>query len=79
MLEILSSNRDLKDEVKKGEKMLVVDIEKLPSYEIGLEKGLEKGKLDSALVVMQKYNLPAKEVAKDFKIPLELLLKHLQK
>ena len=43
MLEILSTNRDLANELKKGEDMLVVDIEKLPSYELGLEKGLQKG------------------------------------
>jgi len=43
MVEILSSNRDLEDAVKKGEEMLKVDIQKMPSYQIGLEKGVLKG------------------------------------
>jgi len=44
MIEILSSNRDLEEKVKEGEKMLVVDIERMPSYQIGLEQGIEKGR-----------------------------------
>jgi hypothetical protein len=44
MLEILSENRDLTQAVKEAEKMLSdIDITRLPSYEIGLESGLEKG------------------------------------
>ncbi len=43
MVEILSTNRDLEEQVKKGEEMLRVDIEKMPSFTIGLERGLEKG------------------------------------
>ncbi len=44
MLEILSDNRDLKDVIKEAELMLTqVDVERLPSYELGMEKGMEKG------------------------------------
>ncbi len=44
MLEILSENRNLRDYIKEAEAMLTrIDIEKLPSYELGLEKGMEKG------------------------------------
>jgi len=43
IIEILSSNRDLEEKVKEGEKMLVVDIERMPSYQIGLEQGMEQG------------------------------------
>ncbi len=44
MLEILSENRDLKENIKEAEKMLTqVDVEKLPSYELGMERGLERG------------------------------------
>jgi len=44
MLEVLSENRDLKDYIKEAEAMLTqVDVEKLPSYELGLEQGLERG------------------------------------
>ncbi len=43
MLEVLSTNRDLKAIVQEEEKMLSVKWEDLPSYEIGLEKGREEG------------------------------------
>jgi len=43
MVNVLSTNRNLKDEVKKGTDMLSVDIEKTPFYELGMEKGIEKG------------------------------------
>ena len=37
MLEVLSTKRDL------GEQMFKVDIERLPSFQIGEERGLERG------------------------------------
>jgi predicted transposase/invertase (TIGR01784 family) len=40
MVEVLSTNRNLETTVKKGEEMLNVDVEKLPSFNIGLEKGI---------------------------------------
>jgi hypothetical protein len=40
-VEIFSTNRDLEKYVDKGEEMLAVDIEKLPSFNRGLEKGIE--------------------------------------
>ena len=43
MVEVLSTNRDLEDKVRKGEEMLTVDIERIPSYNIGLERGIKKG------------------------------------
>lgn len=44
ILEILSDNRDLKAQIKEAEQMLTrIDVERLPSYEIGLERGLERG------------------------------------
>jgi hypothetical protein len=82
MLETLSQNRDLKNTLKEVENMLRnIELEKLPSYEIGLEKGVEKGrqeeKLDSALIMINDFNLPPKEVAKKIDLPLEMILKHL--
>ncbi|MCH9740830.1 MAG: hypothetical protein K0U38_08335 [Epsilonproteobacteria bacterium] len=41
-VEIFSTNRNLEKYVDKGEEMLAVDIEKLPSFNRGLEKGIEK-------------------------------------
>jgi len=44
MLEELSENRNLKKQVKEGERMLTeIDYKKLPSYELGFEMGAEKG------------------------------------
>jgi hypothetical protein len=44
MLEELSENRDLKENIKKGEKMLTdFDVTKYPSYELGFESGIEQG------------------------------------
>ena len=44
MLEILSDNRNLKAYIKEAEAMLTqVDVERLPSYELGMERGMERG------------------------------------
>jgi predicted transposase/invertase (TIGR01784 family) len=43
MINILSSNRDLEDEVAKGAEMLSVDIEKTPFYKMGIKKGIKDG------------------------------------
>lgn len=44
MLQILSGNRDLSTQFKEAEKMLTrIEVEKLPFYQIGMERGLEKG------------------------------------
>ena len=45
MLETLSENRRLQPNIDEAKHMLTeVDIQKLPSYNWGLEKGLEKGR-----------------------------------
>nr|VFK47264.1 MAG: Predicted transposase YdaD [Candidatus Kentron sp. TC]VFK49030.1 MAG: Predicted transposase YdaD [Candidatus Kentron sp. TC]VFK63526.1 MAG: Predicted transposase YdaD [Candidatus Kentron sp. TC] len=44
MLHILSLNRDLDQQIKEAEKMLTkIDIERIPSYQLGMERGMEKG------------------------------------
>jgi len=44
MLEVLSENRDLKAQVRKAEHMLTqIEIERLPSFAIGFERGEAKG------------------------------------
>lgn len=59
MLEILSENRDLKRQVEEAERMLTqIDIERMPSYAIGLERGesrgLERGRaVEKRLIVRQ--------------------------
>ena len=50
MLEILSENRHLQTTIKEAEQMLTqIDRRKLPSYQLGLEQGLEQGALKSKL------------------------------
>jgi hypothetical protein len=54
MLEILSDNRDLRPYIKEAEAMLThVEIERLPSYDLGMERGMEKG-LEKGLVVGER-------------------------
>ena len=43
MIDILSENRDLKDEIKRSAKMLDIDIEKTFIYEEAMTKGMQKG------------------------------------
>ena len=59
MLEVLSTNRDLNDQLKEAEAMLKeIDRTQLPSYELGLEdgieKGIEKGRFEGTLAVARK-------------------------
>ena len=52
MLHILSVNRDLKKEIKEAEKMLTrIDMTRIPSYQLGMEKGREQG--EAALLTRQ--------------------------
>jgi len=44
MLEILATNRDLNLNIREELEMLTIEFEKLPTYQMGMEKGLERGK-----------------------------------
>jgi len=43
MLDILASNRDFNIDIFEELKMLAIDVEKLATYRLGMEKGIEKG------------------------------------
>ena len=43
MLDILAGNRDLNLNIREELDMLAIDVEKLATYQMGLEKGIEKG------------------------------------
>ena len=43
MLDVLAANRDLQSVIKEAEPMLSIPIEKLATYELGMEKGLAQG------------------------------------
>jgi len=81
MLEILANHRQLNIDIKEAYDMLNIDIERLPSYQIGLEQGLEqglergekRGKLESqqqiaaTLINMQ---FPLEQIASITQLPL---------
>ena len=84
MLETLSENRDLKEKLKEAEEMLrEIKFEDLPSYEIGFERGIEKGiekkALEDAIIMIKKFNLKVKDVARELKIPIKEIEKRLSK
>ncbi len=43
MLDILASNREFNIDIFEELKMLTIDVEKLATYRLGMEKGIEKG------------------------------------
>ena len=53
---ILSTNRDLEENVKKGANMLAVDIEKIPFYQDGLKEGT-RSTLEKVAIGMLKFNV----------------------
>jgi predicted transposase YdaD len=70
MLEILASNRNMNLDIQQEFKMLQVEIEKLPSFMMGQEKGIEKGiaagERKKALMIAKqliKKNLSLEEIA----------------
>ena len=55
-VEIYSTNRALEDYVEKGEEMLTVDLEKMPSFKKGLQQGVENT-LEIVAIGMLKLNV----------------------
>lgn len=55
MLEVLSENRDLQAQIKEAERMLTqIDIERMPSFALGFERGEEKRKEEGREEGMEK-------------------------
>ena len=50
MVNIYSNNRDLEKEVEKGMKMLTVDVEKTPFYQIRMKRGQKETFLENAMI-----------------------------
>ncbi len=74
MVEILSTNRNLEKNVRKGEEMLTVDIEKMPSFNIGFDRGIQKGIENGVKKValgMLKLNLDMEIIQKSTGLSLE--------
>ena len=91
ILETLSTNRDLKEKIKEAEDMLRdIKYEDLPSYEIGLERGynngisqglsqgISQGIFETAIKMIDKFNLSIDEVIKELNIKREELLEYMK-
>ncbi len=83
ILDTLSTNRDLQNKLKEAEDMLKnVKIEELPSYQLVLEKGVERGLsqgiIKTAITMIHKFKLSVEDVAKELNISLDELKKHLK-
>jgi len=66
MLEILAGNRNINLDIQQEFEMLQVEIERLPSFIMGEEKGMEKGARKKALMIAKrliKKNFSATEIA----------------
>jgi len=79
MVNVFSTNRNLEQEVKKGMKMLTVDIEKTPIYMIGAERARKEAILESAMVMIEKFNHSIDDMVKAFNIKKEELLEYISK
>ena len=73
MVNVLSTNRNLEDEVEKGVKMLSVDMEKTPFYRIAEERGA----LQMAATMIKEFNLSVDAVAKKLNISIDELKKYI--
>lgn len=76
MLEVLADNRDLGINIQEAYDMLQIDIERLPSYQKGMEKGMEKGEHLKALAIARELlslNFSVEQVAMVTKLsPIEI-------
>jgi len=79
MVNVYSTNRGLENEVKKGMKMLTVDIEKTPLYQIGAERGAKEATFESAMLMMEKFNHSIDDMVKAFNLKKEELLEYISK
>jgi len=83
MVNVFSTNRGLENEVEKGVEMLTVDIEKTPFYKIGMERGMESGRKETALknatIMIEKFNLSIDSIVTEFDIKKEELLEYMKR
>jgi hypothetical protein len=75
---ILSTNRDLEENVKKGANMLAVDIENIPFYRDGFEKGAKEATFQNAIVMIERFHLSIDAIVKELNIKKEELLEYIK-
>jgi len=79
MVNILSTNRNLENEVEKGANMLSVDIEKTPFYKMA-EKQIEKRAVfQTAIRMIEEFHLSIEQVAQKLNISMDELKKQMDK
>jgi len=72
---VLSNNRDLKNEVKKGmNNMLKIDVTQTPLYELGAENAT----FENAIIMIEKFNHSIDEIVKALNIKKEELLEYMK-
>ena len=76
---VLSTNRDLEDEVEKGAKMLTIDVEKTPFYKMGAKDGAKEATFQNAIVMIEKFKLSIDDIVKELNIKKEELLEYINK
>ena len=67
MLEVLATNRDLNVDIQQEFEMLEIEVEKLPSYLMGEERGEKRGEQRKAIAVAKQLfqlNMPLEQIAK---------------
>jgi len=75
---ILSTNRDLENEVEKGAKMLSVNVEKTPFYRMGMKDGIKEATFENAIAMMEKFNHSIDDMVKAFNLKKEELLEYMK-
>ncbi len=76
---VLSTNRDLQDEVEKGANMLSVNVEKTPFYRMGRKEGAKEATFDNAIIMLEKFKLSIDDIVKELNIKKEELLEYINK
>jgi hypothetical protein len=76
---VLSINRDLEDEVKKGLDMLAVNLEDTPVYQWEMERAVKKANFESVIAMIEKLNLSIDVIVQTLNIKKEELLEYINK
>jgi len=75
---VLSTNRDLEENVKKGAKMLAVDIKNIPFYQDGFKEGAKEATLKNAMIMIEKFHLSIDAIVKELNIKKEELIEYIK-
>ena len=75
---LYSTNRGLEENVKQGVKMLTVDIEKIPFFQDGVEKGRIEERFDNAILMIKDFKIAIDDVVEKLNIKKEELLEYMK-